>query len=211
MQGLREACHDMRQPVATVLALAAAAQSVPGLAAPARGYLERITEQAQWLAQIIEDSLRAREADGSRAATTDVARVISDAAAAQRLSWHGELRMAWPAEPLRLAMHPVAFRRIITNLLSNAARAAGQSGTVTIDVTATGGRAVIAVDDDGPGFGLITQEHRLGLTAVARAVVKHGGRLECGRSALGGARVTVRLPLWTGPRPREQIDVAALR
>jgi nitrogen fixation/metabolism regulation signal transduction histidine kinase len=41
------------------------------------------------------------------------------------------------------------------------------------------------VVDSGPGFGKIPSGTGLGLSAVAKAVVKHGGRMECGG---GGAR-----------------------
>jgi hypothetical protein len=60
-QGLREACHDMRQPVAGVLALAGAALAEPGLPGAARVRLEEIVQQAEWLADMIQDWL-----DGAR-------------------------------------------------------------------------------------------------------------------------------------------------
>jgi hypothetical protein len=57
-RGLREACHDMRQPVAGVLALADAALAEPGLPGVARLRLEQIIKQAEWLADMIQDWLR---------------------------------------------------------------------------------------------------------------------------------------------------------
>ena len=64
-QGLREACHDMRQPVAGVLALAGAALTEPDLPGAVRVRLEEIVEQAEWLADMIQDWLR-----GARQAVT---------------------------------------------------------------------------------------------------------------------------------------------
>lgn len=58
-QGLREACHDMRQPVAGVLALAGAALGEPGLPRTVRVHLEQIVQQAEWLADMIQDWLHA--------------------------------------------------------------------------------------------------------------------------------------------------------
>jgi hypothetical protein len=66
-RGLREACHDMRQPVAGVLALAGAALAEPGLPGVARLRLEQIIKQAEWLADMIQDWLRtAQPGDPSR-------------------------------------------------------------------------------------------------------------------------------------------------
>lgn len=50
-QELRETFHDMQQPVASLLALAAAALTEPDLPATARRRLEQIAAQAEWLAE----------------------------------------------------------------------------------------------------------------------------------------------------------------
>lgn len=55
--GFRETCHDMRQPVASVLALAGAALSEPGLPRTVRVSLEQIVQQAERLADMIQDWL----------------------------------------------------------------------------------------------------------------------------------------------------------
>ena len=60
-QRLREACHDMRQPVAGVLALAGAALSEPALPGTVRARLEQIVQQAEWLADMIQDRLHAAQ------------------------------------------------------------------------------------------------------------------------------------------------------
>src|SRR5690606_11446232 len=84
------------------------------------------------------------------------------------------------------------------------------SGEATVEVRARieGGRAVVTVDDDGPG---IDPERRhavfdpyvttkadgtgLGLTIVKKIVIDHGGVIDVGASPLGGARFRVELPL----------------
>ena len=60
---LRETFHDMRQPVASTLALAAAALTEPDLPAAARNRLEQIVEQAEWLADMIHGCLVVHEQD----------------------------------------------------------------------------------------------------------------------------------------------------
>jgi signal transduction histidine kinase len=87
------------------------------------------------------------------------------------------------------------------NLLDNATRAAGPSGTVTAEVSRWDSQMLLAVEDDGPGFGRLVKDeglvkgHGLGLSAVARHADQLGGRLECGRGSLGGGRVSLWLPL----------------
>ena len=48
VDGLREVCHDIRQPIAGVLALAGAALVEADLPEGARSRLERIVELAAW-------------------------------------------------------------------------------------------------------------------------------------------------------------------
>lgn len=196
-QGLRETCHDMRQPVAGVLTLAGAALTEPDLPRAARACLEQIVQQAEWLADMIQDRLHAGE-PSEPGARTDLARIISEAVAAVRVTSPVEVSVVWPAEPVHASVHPVVVRRIMANLLSNATRAAGASGTVTIEIRSQDGQALVVVNDSGPGFGKIPEGLGLGLRAAARNVVGHGGRLECGSGSLGGARVSVWLPLSPG-------------
>lgn len=56
---LLETCHDMRQPTASVLALAGAALSEPGIPGTVRVSLEEIIREAEQLADMIQDWLRA--------------------------------------------------------------------------------------------------------------------------------------------------------
>jgi signal transduction histidine kinase len=57
VQQLRETCHDMRQPVAAVLALTGAALSEPALPQTVRVRLEQIVQQAESLADMIQEWL----------------------------------------------------------------------------------------------------------------------------------------------------------
>jgi C4-dicarboxylate-specific signal transduction histidine kinase len=72
----------MRQPVAGVLALAGAALAEPGLPQPARARLEQIVEQAERMADMIQDwlyaALPSEPGDGA-----DLYRIISEAVAAE--------------------------------------------------------------------------------------------------------------------------------
>ena len=65
---------------------------------------------------------------------------------------------------------------------------------VTVQIRRRNGLATLVVEDSGPGFGKIPSGAGLGLSAVARNIVRHGGRMECARGAGGGARVSLWLP-----------------
>jgi K+-sensing histidine kinase KdpD len=202
VDAFREVCHDVRQPIAGVLALAAAALAEADLPAKTRSRLEQIIELAEWQSDVVENWLKLSAGGSASAGHTDVIRVVNEAAAAERLTWAGDLTLVWPPEPVFVRPHPVVLRRMTANLLANATRAAGASGTVTIEVSRRGSHMLLAVEDDGPGFGRLCPGHGLGLAAVARQAAGHRGRLECGRSSLGGGRVNLWLPLAARMRGR---------
>jgi two-component system osmolarity sensor histidine kinase EnvZ len=110
-----------------------------------------------------------------------------------------------------VTIRPAAFRRCLTNLISNATRFA-------TEITVTGHRdhrwLTITVDDNGPGIPANMREEvfkpflrlddarnqdeggsGLGL-AIARDIARsHGGDIMLGDSPLGGLRATVRIPV----------------
>lgn len=218
---LCETCHDMREPVATVLALTAATLAEPELPAGARVRLEQITGQAEWLAEMIHEFLHDAVNEGANegekeeeregeledktpgdgdcgkhgtAIRPDAVCVVNQVIRAGRMTWSCDLMVTSPAAPVRCTLHPVLLRRIVSNVLSNAARAAGPSGLVTVRIWQNKGLARLVVEDTGPGFGNIPSGLGLGLAWVARTIVRHGGRIECGRGAGGGARVSLWVP-----------------
>ena len=196
--GLQVVQRDMRKAVVSMFALATDALAEPGLPQPMRARLQQVVEQAEWLAEMIDHSLQTTGPGAPGARQTDLLLVVNEAVAAERVTWPGDLRILGAAHPVVTAVHPVVLRRTVANLLSNATRAAGPSGTVTVEISRDRRWAVLAIEDTGPGFGMIERGLWLGLAAVSRCVAMHSGRLIRRRGASGGARVSLRLPIVVG-------------
>jgi signal transduction histidine kinase len=187
----------MRQALAGVFALAGAALTEPGLPENARYRLEQIVGQAQWLADMIQDTLRAGEHE-SVSRVLDLTTLADEAVTAERVTYAGRLDLAWPGAPVLIYASRVTIRRIIGNLLSNATRAAGPLGQVRVDAGYDEDQALLVVEDSGPGFGRIQEGTGLGLSAAARGTGGSAGRLEYGQGSLGGVCVRLWLPLPEG-------------
>lgn len=103
--------------------------------------------------------------------------------------------------------------RALGNVVENARKFSGPTGRIRIRVEARDGRGVISVADDGPGIPEATRAQvferfyrdpaqrqasdgaGLGLAVVRAIVARHGGTVAAGRSELGGAELTLELPL----------------
>jgi K+-sensing histidine kinase KdpD len=196
-QLLDQICHDLREPVTTIHATAAAALTEPELRTQVRLRLEQIAGQVGWLTSIIDDCTRTECQDGGERAgnhAANVACVVHEAVAACRLTWPGALSVVSPPGPVLCALHQVALRRIISNVLSNATRAAGPSGEVAVEIKQVRTMTMVIVEDSGPGFGMIPRGHGIGLAEVASNIIRYGGKVEWGRGARGGVRVSLWLP-----------------
>lgn len=209
-QRLREACHDMKQPLACVFALAAAALAEPDLPRSAADRLEQIVEQVRWLRDMIEQFLHGDHHPGDRVRLLDLAILAGETAAAERLVYDGQIGFTRPSEPVLAWGDPVDIRRIIANLLGNATRAAGSPGRVQINVRNEQQTALLSIDDSGPGFGRIPERHGLGLQSVARSTGRCEGSVQYGSSPLGGVRVRLCLPMAFGPARRGKQEQVTL-
>jgi two-component system osmolarity sensor histidine kinase EnvZ len=139
----------------------------------------------------------------------DLSEILEDVAAGARRD-NADVVVGWNGDML-VELRPLAVKRCLTNLLSNALR----HGT-RAEIHATRGRTSveIVVDDDGPGIpperyedvfrpfyrldesrNVDTGGVGLGLTIARDVARSHGGDALLAASPLGGLRVTVRIPL----------------
>jgi len=116
-----------------------------------------------------------------------------------------------PEQPFPVLLDRQMLRRVLVNLVRNAAQAAGQKSDrtprIVVRLARDGAYYDLDVEDDGPG---IPKELReavfdpyvttktagtgLGLAIVKKIIVEHRGTISASESKLGGARLRVRLP-----------------
>ena len=110
-----------------------------------------------------------------------------------------------PGPEVTVEASPALLWRVLTNVVDNAARAAGAYGRVGVTVSAQGDQALLDVIDDGPGFGQGPPgAASLGLGVVTTLLESCGGTLEIRAPESGGAHVRILVPeqpLPAGPVP----------
>jgi signal transduction histidine kinase len=207
-----DASHELRSPIAAIRQHAEVALAHPSRAPALAGTahaeslrMQALVEDLLLLARADEDGLRLR-----RTAVDLDDLVLAEAA---RVRASADVRVdTTGVSAARVDGDPTTLRRMLTNLVDNAVRHARQR--IAFSLTERDGSAVLHVDDDGPGVPAHERDRvferfvrlddarartdggsGLGLAIVAEIVRAHHGTTVIADAPLGGARVTVRLPL----------------
>ena len=127
----------------------------------------------------------------------------------------GGLLPALSPSALPVRVPAVDLGRALTNLVDNAMKYAPEGAAIEVRLARSGAMAEIAVTDTGPGIPP-AQMHRiferffrvdrarsvggagLGLAITRHLVERHGGHIVAENAPQGGARITLRFPLWQG-------------
>lgn len=169
----------------------------------------QLDEQTRRMQHIVDYQLRRAAAAGSRTLSEPVAlRPLADKvlAALDKVYAQKSLkpRNDVPAD-LRLRADQGDLYEILGNLLDNAAKYGRQQ--LRVSASRQSKSLQLVVEDDGPGFpespekllergvraDSVTPGQGIGLSSVAEIVKAYEGRIELGRSPLGGGQVTVTL------------------
>ncbi|WP_245872913.1 HAMP domain-containing sensor histidine kinase [Deinococcus planocerae] len=214
-QAVADIAHELRTPIAVMQARLDALED--GVYPLEPGQIALLSTQTQLLTRLVGDlrtltladagrlGLHTREVDLSDLAG-QVVRDLGDRAGARGVA------LVLHAVPAPVVADPDRLRQVAANLVENALRHARARVEVWVETDADAAR--LHVDDDGPG---IPEESRelvftrfarldesrardtggsgLGLAIVRALAHAHGGQTSAGPSPLGGARLTVSLPL----------------
>ncbi|MBS7789733.1 HAMP domain-containing histidine kinase [Roseococcus sp. SDR] len=212
-------CHAVNNALTAVLGNAEMLLETEGLPADAQVSAQLILRAAERLDGLTRKTLRLgrarRPGPGRCDPHAQLTRLVRKAAPSGAEAARLELSLAPDlGTPL---VDPGAFDAAIAQLLDNALAAAPPGGTVALRAEREGTPAWpgfawlrVTVEDDGPGLpaaelafpgggflapGRSGGRQPLGLASVRAFATALGGHLEAGRSARGGARLTLRLPV----------------
>lgn len=188
---LRELCHDLVEPAATIRWLVGAAEAESGEAF--RDRLRDIAIAAGQIAAICDDILEVPRCHGVR-----LDQLASEAVASARTRYAGVIDVV--SQPVIALARPGDIIRILCNILANACRAAGPVGRISVLVEEAGRLARLSIADSGSGLGhgAARGGTGLGLEIVGALTLKYGGSVHLGTSDLGGLAVTIELPARRG-------------
>jgi signal transduction histidine kinase/CheY-like chemotaxis protein len=216
--------HELRNPLAPIqnsLQILKMSRVDAATVERSRGMMER---QVRHLVRLVDDLLDVSRVMRGKIKlrrepvelATVVARAVETVQPLIEAQGH-QLTISLPPDSLLLDADPVRLAQVVGNLLSNSAKYTEADGHIGLTARREGGRAVLAVRDDGIGiapdmlphvFELFVQaDHAttkaqgglgIGLTLVKNLVGLHGGTVEAHSDGLGkGCEFVVRLPLST--------------
>ncbi|HXP01747.1 MAG TPA: DUF4118 domain-containing protein [Luteibacter sp.] len=215
--------HDLKTPLTAISGLAETLESGNGLAAAERDVVARaIRHQIQQLQQLVSNLLdQARmQNDGVRLDRQwhSLDEIVGSALVSAHSSIGDRVVNTDIAPTLPLVeLDAILFKRVLVNLLDNAAKYTPSDAVIWIRAAAMGSTLYVWMDDEGPGlpadiasgalfepFTRGTTESTisgvgLGLALCRSIVVAHGGTIWASQRAPHGARFEIRLPLGTPP------------
>lgn len=222
-----DAGHELRTPLAVLQTELETAVRPTRSRADLVDSIEHARVEVARLTELAEDLLLLAEADGGqpivRRQLTDVSELLDSTVRAyrSRADEHAVALQLDRPNPLIADVDPIALRRILDNLLSNALRHTPAGGRISIrvvvdDAAPDGAVLTLRVTDTGEGFPARFVPHvferfgradqgrsrsasaagtGLGLAIVAALAAAHGGTAAAGNVPGGGAVLDVSLPL----------------
>jgi two-component system, OmpR family, sensor kinase len=224
MQAQREfvadASHELRTPLTSILAnleLLEEELSEVEREGDQGEIVASALRSSHRMRRLVSDLLLLARADAGRTGSRrecDLAEVAAAAVSEVRPVANGRRLTITEDGPVPVDGNPDELHRLTLNLLDNGLRHTPEGTEIRVSVERRNGDAVLEVSDDGPGLpaGMGDQVFSrfvrgngpadlapdtgtgLGLAIVKAVATSHGGDVDAGSSAAGGARFTVRLP-----------------
>jgi signal transduction histidine kinase len=216
-QLLAGVAHELNNPLTAIMGYGELINDA--IAAPhARDQLAKLVSEARRMNRIIDNLLRFSRHSAREIQTVDLSPVMQQVLALREHHMRvNDVRVVLDVAPDLpcLAVNEDEIKQILLNLVNNASDALeGAPGSKQISIRAyrSGLRAVIEVEDTGPGFANLSRAldpfyttkpagkgTGLGLSVCYGIVKKRGGNLAIENVVPHGARVTIKLPVADAP------------
>ena len=214
---LSDASHELKTPL-TVVRGYLDMLSQPNVATEVRQSAEKALRQSIRMQKIIDDLLQLAEIRGTetrRDLPIDLSKLVSDMVEdlASLKSGH-KLETQIQGEVFMLG-NPDQMEKLISNLIGNINAHVPADSQVSITLASKDSRIFLTFEDSGPGFpeGLFSEAGKpirfrkgdsaksgstgLGMSMIYEVVENHSGNIEVGISRLGGALISISLPIST--------------
>jgi two-component system, OmpR family, sensor kinase len=211
---LHDISHELRSPLARLQAAIGLVRQSP---AKLEASLDRIEREVTRLDELVGEVLTLARlesgASGTAAVELDFADLVADVADDARFEAHAAHRDLSLLSVDRLSVRgsPELLQRAVENVVRNAVKYTREGSRVHIDLSMKHGKALLVVDDEGPGIpageiGRVFEPFYrssndtakgfgLGLAIAQRAVASHGGSIRAENRVGGGLRVEIEIPL----------------
>lgn len=212
---ISNAAHQLRNPIAGVLALAEAVQNAPN-AKSAKVRSAELVQAARETSNLTNQLLSFERAGGSDLSQTSVlvdlkvlVRQVIDTFQLHNRELRAGITVALPNDAVSIRGDAILLQEAILNLLTNTVVHGGPNmSKIKLRLSSDRYNAILSVEDNGAGipadkhieaisrFGQANggPGSGLGLPIAARVMKNHGGSLEIS-DILGGAKIVLTLPL----------------
>ena len=187
---LAQVAHEIRNPLGG-LELFASAASDSEDPEERKEFIGKVRDEVSALNRIIDDFLTFARAPRPHGELLDIRESVQEAVELVEIEMRdsgGELELDLPTHPLMARADPEHVKRVVLNLVRNAAQAGNE---VQVRCESYRGEVVLIVTDNGPGISadledrifepFVTDKEQgagLGLAIVKRVVEANGGRVE---------------------------------
>ena len=214
-----DASHELRTPLTSIRGFAELyRQGAVREPREVSRLLRRVEDEATRMGLLVDDLLLLARLDQERPLTfapVDLLTVVGDVVHdARAVAPERTIDLTVDDQPPIVLGDEPRLHQVIANLLMNAVRHTPPDTDVQVRLSASDGRAVVAVVDHGPGLSAQARQRvferfyrvdssrtrdeggsGLGLSIVAALVAAHGGKVQAEETPGGGATFVVQLPL----------------